>query len=154
AAGLGEGLDERHVVARVVELAVRIGYAADQAVRIYGRHAAQHFLTRHKMARCEARATRNPIIELQTCFVVSDVKPVVARSDEFSGAGEKRSVPQHMQSLVERAVHYAIFGRVEMAEGFFEVTHAAVSHFRRSAGSGGSKIARFELYCLESAQLS
>ena len=105
------------------------------------------------MAWRKTRAACDPVVQFQTCFVVREVKAAVTRSDEFSCARKKRSILEHVNPLMQGAFDDFIFSRIEMAKGFFQVTHAAVHHLCGSAGGGGDKIGGIDKNRPEPAQL-
>src|SRR5208282_647929 len=128
------------VVARVVELPVRVGNGSHEVIRVQSRNSAQRFFAREKTAREEAGAAGYPVIDLKPGGEIGGIQPAEARKDEFHGPREIRRVVQHTNSLVKGALDDAILLCVETFDRLLQIAHAAMDDLGGCAGGGAGKI--------------
>ena len=103
-ARLDERLHQRDVVCGVVELPVGVGNGAHETISLERGHAPKCFLPGKEMAGENARVSGDPVIELQPDVVITGIQPVEAGNEELQSPREVRTVLQHPDSFVQRAV--------------------------------------------------
>ena len=118
---------ERHVEARVVELAIVELHAAHQAFGLHARKARNRFFTREAARAADAVAAEGHRgVDPQADRVVLALPLLVAGKDEGLRVHEMRSVLNENAALLERFAHQS------PVAGILHVAHAAVNELRRT----------------------
>jgi len=85
--GLDKRFHQRNLVSRVIELAVCVADRANKMVSFESRQPTERLACGEKMAWENAGGTRNPIVKLEACLIVSCVRPAKARDQELHFLG-------------------------------------------------------------------
>lgn len=101
ASGFDEGVDQTDVVARVVELAVRVGDASNETVVRKAGHAFERLRLGKLAAGKEAVFPGDPFIQLHPESDISNAEPIGAGNQKFQLSGKEGSVVQHVDALVQ-----------------------------------------------------
>src|SRR5690606_7473681 len=101
-AALGGGAtSKRQGQARVVELAVPVLHPALQSLAAHAGQAIQSLTTRKKLSGSQTGAPRQGIVSLEADAIERCLPALVARHDEWNGAGNVRRVVQKLASFVQ-----------------------------------------------------
>ncbi len=127
--GLGEGLDQRERIARIVELPVGISDCADQPLRLDGWQAIERFFAGEQTAGEQPRGAGDPIVRFQSNAVIELFEPAKAGNKEHERPGQVRRIAQHGQTFPEGVLHQVVLIGVHTFDGFLEIPDAAMGHF-------------------------
>src|SRR5690606_21261109 len=101
-AALGGGAtSKRQGQARVVELAVPVLHPALQSLAAHAGQAIQSLTTRKKLSGSQTGAPRQGIVSLEADAIERCLPALVARHDEWNGAGNVRRVVQKLAAFVQ-----------------------------------------------------